>query len=73
MKCSDCFYCESRSEYFFCGYHRLEVYNPSNAGCNNGSNRNVKFLRKLFKVSDTALLPGCLEQSHVNGITCTIP
>ena len=72
MKCSDCFYCESRSEFFFCGYHSLEVYNPSNAGCNMGSGRNVKFFKKLFKASDTSPLPGWFEQSHVSGITCII-
>lgn len=72
MKCSDCFYCESREEFFYCAYHSLEVYNPTNAGCNRSSGRNMKFLKKLFKVSDKAPLPRRSEQSHIAGITCTI-
>jgi hypothetical protein len=31
--CSWCFYCEPKGDFFFCGYHSLEVYNPRNAGC----------------------------------------
>jgi hypothetical protein len=31
--CSSCFYCEPSGDFFFCGYHGLEVYNPKNAGC----------------------------------------
>ena len=73
MNCSDCFYCEPRSEFFFCCYHRLEVFNPTNAGCSNNSIRKVKFFKKLFKISDTATLPGWLEQSSVSGIICSLP
>jgi hypothetical protein len=36
MKCSVCFFCEEKQEFHFCKCHRLEVFNPESAGCNDG-------------------------------------
>lgn len=72
MSCSDCFYCEPRSEYFFCSYHSLEVFNPTNAGCSNNSVRNVKCFKKLFKVSDTDALSEWFEHPPASGIICSV-
>jgi hypothetical protein len=36
MKCSVCFFCEKEQEFHFCKCHKLEVFDPDNAGCNDG-------------------------------------
>ena len=72
MKCSDCFHCQSRQNFFFCNFHSLEVYNPVNAGCKNGLTGRSKFLRNIFKLSKMPSLTGRTEQLHISAISCSV-
>ena len=53
MKCSGCFCCQVKREFFFCNFHNLEVFNPENAGCDKGKKSSLTvILSSMDKKSD---------------------
>ena len=48
IRCSVCFFCEKDHEFYFCKCHNLEVFDPDNAGCNDGR-RSLTFIVENIK------------------------